>query len=74
MPSSGYLRKENVVSIALPFAYHGLAHYAGYLKNSHRNTRTNKPLLPKLQKLAKIGVVDGVSNFAPKIITMKMVC
>ena len=34
----------------------------------------NKTLVPKLQKFAKIGVVDGASNFAPKIITMKMDC
>ena len=34
---SGYLRKENaVVSIVLPFAYRGLAHFAVHLKNSHR--------------------------------------
>ena len=32
---SGYLRKETV-SIALPFVYHGLAHFAVHLKNSHR--------------------------------------
>ena len=36
--------------------------------------RPNKALIPKLQKFAKIGVVDGVSNFAPKIIIMKMDC
>ena len=32
----------------------------------------NTVLVPKLQKFAKIGVLDGVSNFPPKIITMKM--
>ena len=29
-------------------------------------------MVPKLKKIAKIGVVDGVSNFAPKIITIKI--
>ena len=33
---SAYLRKETaVVSIVLPFVYHGLAHYAVFLRNSH---------------------------------------
>ena len=36
--------------------------------------KCNKALVPKLLKFAKIGVGDGVSNFAPKIITMKMDC
>ena len=37
--------------------------------------QNNKALVPpKLQKIVKIGVLDGVSNFAPKIITMKIDC
>ena len=32
----------------------------------------NKAFVPELQKIPKIGIVDGVSNFAPKIITKKM--
>ena len=34
----------------------------------------NKALVPKFKKNAKIGVADGVSNFAPKMITMKIDC
>ena len=43
---SGYLRKGTaVVSIVLPFAYHGLAHYAVFLKDLHciiKNLHWNK--------------------------------
>ena len=34
----------------------------------------NKASEPELQAFAKISVVDGVSNFAPKIITKKTDC
>ena len=34
----------------------------------------NKASVLKLQKFAKISVVDGVSNFAPKITTKKTDC
>ena len=34
---SGYLKKETaVVSIVLPFVYHGVTNYAVFLKNLHR--------------------------------------
>ena len=42
---SGFLRKETVVvSIVLPFVYHGLAHYAVFLKNSHRKKGINSQM------------------------------
>ena len=34
----------------------------------------NKALVSEVQKIAEISVVDGVSNFAPKIITEKTNC
>ena len=34
----------------------------------------NKAWAPELQKIAKISAVDGVSNFAPIIITKKADC
>ena len=34
----------------------------------------NKAFVPEVQKFAEISVVDGVSNFPPKIITEETNC
>ena len=36
--------------------------------------KTNKASLPDFQKISKINIVDGVSNFDPKIITKENDC
>ena len=35
---------------------------------------TNKALVSEVKKIAEISVVDGVSNFAPKIIAERTNC